>query len=72
MLFELDSTLTHILSTKVIEQAASPGRDATHGVIVGNNFFYIANSGWAHLDERGKLKDGMQFTMAVVMSYKLP
>ena len=71
-LFELDSTLTHIISAKVIEQAASPGRDATHGVIVGNKFFFIANSGWAKLDERGKLRDGMKFTKAVVMSYGLP
>jgi hypothetical protein len=71
-IFTLDSTLAHILSTKVIEQAASPGRDATHGVIVGNNFFYLANSGWAKLDEHGNLKDGMHFTEPVVMSYKLP
>jgi sugar lactone lactonase YvrE len=71
-LFALDSTLTHIISTRVIEQAASPGCDPTHGVIVGNDFFYIANSGWAKLDERGKVKDGMKLTKAVVMSYKLP
>ena len=72
VLFALDPALHHIISTKVIERAASPGRDATHGVIVGNNFFYIANSGWANLDERGKLKDGMNFTKPAVMSYKLP
>jgi sugar lactone lactonase YvrE len=72
VLFALDSTLTHITSLRVIEQAASPGRDPTHGVIVGKSFFYIANSGWANLDEHGKLKDGMKFTKAVVMSYKVP
>jgi hypothetical protein len=70
-IFALDSTLTHIVSTKVIERADSPGSDATHGVIVGDNFFYIANSGWANLDEHGKLKDGVKFTKPVVMSYKL-
>jgi hypothetical protein len=72
VLFALDSTLTHIISTKVIERAASPGADATHGVVVGNEFFYIANSGWAKLDESGKLKDGMNFTKPLVMRYKLP
>jgi hypothetical protein len=72
VLFALDSTQTHITSAKVIEQVASPGCDPTHGVIVGDNFFYIANSGWANLDEHGKLKDGMKFTKATVMSYKLP
>jgi hypothetical protein len=72
VLFALDSTQTHITSARVIEQAASPGCDPTHGVIVGDNFVYIANSGWANLDEHGKLKNGMKFTKAVVMSYKLP
>ncbi len=72
VLFALDPTLTHILSAKVIEQSESPGCDPTHGVIVGKNFYYLANSGWAKLDEHGRVRDGMKLTKAVVMSYRLP
>ncbi len=72
VLFALDPKLTHILSANVIQQSVSPGCDPTHGVIVGNHFYYLVNSGWAKLDEHGRVKDGMKLTRAVVMSYKLP
>jgi len=72
VLFALDPTLGHILSAKVIEQSASLGCDPTHGVIVGNTFYYITNSGWAKLDEHGRLKEGMKLARAVIMSYRLP
>jgi sugar lactone lactonase YvrE len=72
VLFALDPTLTHILSANVIQQSVSPGCDPTHGVIVGNHFYYLVNSGWAKLDEHGRVKEGMKLTRAVVMSYKLP
>ena len=72
VLFALDPTLTHILSASVIQQSVSPGCDPTHGVIAGNRFYYLVNSGWAKLDEHGRVKDGMKLTKAVVMSYRLP
>jgi len=30
--------------------------DPTHGVIVGNEFYFIANSGWSEYDQHGKKK----------------
>jgi hypothetical protein len=72
VLFALDPTLTRILSTKVIQQSVSPGCDPTHGVVVGDHFYYLTNSGWAKLDEHGRVKDGMKLTGAAVMSYRLP
>jgi hypothetical protein len=69
VLFELDPALTHIVSSRVIEQSAAPGTDPTHGVVVGNSFYYIANSGWAQLDQDGKLRAGARLTPARIMRY---
>ena len=70
ILFELDPSLTRIVSSKVIERSASV--DPTHGVVVGGSFYYIVNSGWAKLDEHGNVKPGSKLTPANVMKYKLP
>ena len=32
--------------------------DPTHGVIAGNDFYFIANSGWGDYDEAGRKKAG--------------
>lgn len=72
VLFALDPALIHIISTTVIERAASPDCDPTHGVVVGNDFYFIANSGWASLDERGNVKNGAKLTKALIMKFTLP
>jgi hypothetical protein len=69
--FGLDPSLRHVISTKVVEKSASSGCDPTHGVIVGNSFYYIANSGWAKLDEHGNVRPGMKLSSALIMSYDL-
>lgn len=66
----LDSTLTHIVSADIIE-SATPSLDPTHGVVVGDSFFYIANSGWSHLDEHGDKKPGATFTPPRIMRFPL-
>jgi hypothetical protein len=68
ILLKLDPSLTHIIASKMIEGA---GCDPTHGVVVGNDFYYIANSGWAKLDENGNVKAGSNLTAALIMRYKL-
>lgn len=70
VLFELDPSLTHVVASRVIEQSAAPGTDLTHGVVVGKSFYYIANSGWAKLDERGNVRAGASLTPARVMRYE--
>jgi hypothetical protein len=71
IVFELDPALTHIISSKVIEQSAVTGGDPTHGVVVGDSFYYIANSGWARLDEHGNVKPGVRLTAGYIMRYRL-
>jgi hypothetical protein len=69
--FELDPSLTHVVSSTVIEQSVSGGTDPTHGVLVGDYFCYIANSGWAALDEKGQVQPGAKLSAPRIMRYKL-
>ncbi len=71
ILLQLDPSLTRITATKVIEQASPDFGDPTHGVIVGDDFYYIANSGWAQLDDHGDVKSGSKLTSAHIMRYSL-
>jgi hypothetical protein len=63
----LDDTLTHVISEQIIERSTPTLGDPTHGVIVGNNFYYIANSGWSELDDHGDIKPGSKLTPARLM-----
>jgi hypothetical protein len=69
--FRLDKTLAGVDSEEVIEQDGSNASDPTHGVIVGRDFYFIANSGWNNLDDHGDLKPGSHPTPARIMRYKL-
>jgi sugar lactone lactonase YvrE len=51
--FALDRSRREIRAETVIERATNTLGDPTHGVFVGDSFFYIANSGWGALDEHG-------------------
>lgn len=68
---QLDPGLTHTVSEQIIERATPNLGDPTHGVIVGDSFFYIANSGWNNLDEHGNLKPGSKLTPARIMRFPL-
>jgi len=68
---ELDSSLRRITGSKVIEQASTDFGDPTHGVVVGDDFYYIANSGWNQLDDHGEVKSGARLTPAYIMRYSL-
>jgi sugar lactone lactonase YvrE len=67
----LDATLTRVTSEEIIERGTATLGDPTHGVVVGDSFFYIANSGWDELDEHGELKPGSKPTPARVMRFRL-
>jgi hypothetical protein len=67
---ELDRSLTRITSNKVIDRAPAQ-TDPTHGVVVGDDFYYIANSGWNQLDDHGDVKPGSRLTPARIMRYSL-
>lgn len=68
---QLDSTFTRILSKQIIERATPTLGDPTHGVVVADSFFYIANSGWNNLDDHGNLKPGSKLTPARIMRFQL-
>jgi hypothetical protein len=68
---KLDGALTKVASEEIIERATATLGDPTHGVIVGDWFYYIANSGWNALDERGDLKAGEKLSPGLVMRFRL-
>jgi len=70
--FKLDSTMTQIVSEEIIERATPTLGDPTHGVVVGDSFYYIANSGWNNLDDAGNVKADSKLTSARIMRYRQP
>jgi sugar lactone lactonase YvrE len=70
--FKLDSTMTQIVSEEIIERATPTLGDPTHGVVVGDSFYYIANSGWDNLDDTGNVKAGSKLKSARIMRYERP
>jgi hypothetical protein len=65
--FELDASLTHIASESIIERATPTLGDPTHGVVIGNRFCYIANSGWDALDDHGNINAGKTASPGIIM-----
>jgi hypothetical protein len=70
--FSTDSATTGIRAENLIERATPTLGDPTHGVIVGDTFYYIANSGWDALNADGSVKAGVTMTQALVMQWPLP
>jgi hypothetical protein len=69
--FQMNSTLTDVASEQIVERATPTLGDPTHGVVVGDFFYYIANSGWSEIDEHGDPKTGSKLTPARIMRFRL-
>lgn len=69
--FGLDAAHAKVISQNLIESSTSTLGDPTHGVIVGPEFYYIANSGWDTLDEHGERAPGAKVTAARIMRVTL-
>lgn len=69
--FQMDSSLSRIVSAEVVERSTATLGDPTHGAVVGDFFYYIANSGWSAVDDHGDLKPKASFTPARIMRYHL-
>ncbi len=67
VIFCLDPKGTRIIGEQIIERATATLGDPTHGVVVDDSFYYIANSGWDALDDSGNVKPGVNLTDAMVM-----
>jgi hypothetical protein len=69
--FTLDGSGTDITAEDTIERSTATLGDPTHGVIVGNYFYYIANSGWNVLDDHGNLLKGKSLPVGFVRRAKI-
>jgi len=67
VVFTLDATLTRIESERIIERSTATLGDPTHGVVIGGDFYYIANSGWDVIDDHGDAKPGTKPSAPRVM-----
>jgi hypothetical protein len=71
ILVQVDKTFAHTMSEQIIERATPNLGDPTHGVVVGDSFYYIANSGWNQLDPHGDVLAGAKLTPARIMRFRL-
>jgi hypothetical protein len=69
--FSLDASGQNVVSQKLLEASTPTLGDPTHGVVVGSDFFYIANSGWDSLDDHGDRKPDVKPTPARIMRVAL-
>ena len=72
VVFTLDATLAKIVTEKIVERATPTLGDPTHGVVIGHDFCYIANSGWDVIDDHGNLKPGATLTPPRIMRARIP
>jgi hypothetical protein len=67
----LDDSLTRVTQWETIE-ANWPGFGApTHGVVVGDRFYFIANSGWDRMNDDGSVKQGSVFEAPQIRQLKI-
>jgi hypothetical protein len=69
--FTLDVTLTKIESETILERSTETLGDPTHGVVIGDDFYYIANSGWDAIDDHGNMKPGAKPSAPRIMRVQI-
>jgi sugar lactone lactonase YvrE len=67
----LDAALTRVLEWETIEANWTGLGDPTHGVVVGDQFYFIANSGWDRMADDGSLKPGTTFEPATIRQMRV-
>lgn len=55
-IFTLNTSDSGIDAERIIERATTTLGSTTHGVVVGDAFYYIAHSGWDRLNDNGTFK----------------
>jgi hypothetical protein len=71
VVFTLYPSLARIASETIVERATGTLGDPTHGVIVGDEFYYIANSGWDRIDSHGNVNPRTKPSVPRVMRFSL-
>jgi hypothetical protein len=69
--FTLNPALSAITSETILERSTDTLGDPTHGVVVGNDFYYIADSGWNNIDEHGNMKPGAKLSVPRLMRVRI-
>lgn len=65
--FTLDPSFAKIESETIIERSTGTLGDPTHGVVIDNDFYYIADSGWDAIDDHGNFKPGAKLAAPRMM-----
>lgn len=60
-----------ISSYKIIDKAHPTFNEPTMGVIVGKDFYYIANSQWSGYDQDSKIKPSEQLQDIIILKYNI-
>jgi sugar lactone lactonase YvrE len=55
----LDPAQQRVLRQDVLESASPDLGDPTHGIVVGDTYYFIANSGWDHMKEDGSVEGAL-------------
>ena len=71
VLCRLASDQRRISGCEVLERGAPLG-EPTHGVVIGDTFVYLANSGWDKLDAQGRPRTGETLTPPELRKLPLP
>jgi hypothetical protein len=69
--FTLDSARTRISSAAVLDNNASVATEPTIGVIVGDEFVYVANSQWEQYTPAGQLKPGATLSRPLLRAVRV-
>lgn len=67
----LDASLSRIERFDVMESNSPWLGEPTHGVAVGNRFYFIVNSGWDRLADDGQLKPGAVFEAPAIREFDI-
>jgi hypothetical protein len=68
---QFDRARKAIASWKVLEQASPHLGEPDHGAIVGRDFYFIGNSGWDRVDDKGILQTSADAKPPVILRIRL-
>jgi hypothetical protein len=70
--FVLDSAWSGIIRTEIIDRNVPLADEPTMGIVLGDDFVYVANSHWGKYDDDGSLLPNARLRRPVLMSVGLP
>jgi len=63
---ELDDDMGRVMRSEVLEANSAGSSEPTHGVFVGDDFYFIANSGFGRLADDGRVKSGVALERGMI------